>query len=99
MALKELYESYVGENDFWKKVAGACMNAAIEISAEGGGVPNHANRIQWALSVKENVKGIARSKEVLAAVLQDAAIAADVDNATDAAIQSAVDALVDTWAV
>jgi len=29
MALQELYESYVGENTFWMKVAGACMVAAI----------------------------------------------------------------------
>lgn len=99
MALKELYESYIGLGDLWKKVAGACMNAAIEIATEGGGVPNHIERVQWALLVRENVKGIARSKEVLAAILQDATIAADVDNATDVAIQSAVDALVDTWAV
>jgi len=38
MALQELYESYVGENTFWMKVAGACMVAAINIAAlEGTG--------------------------------------------------------------
>ena len=98
MALKELYESYIGENDFWKKVAGACMVAAIEIADESPATPNHADRIQWAISVRDNVKAIARSKEVLVAILQDPTISADVENATDVAIQAVVDSLVDTWA-
>ena len=98
MALKELYESYVGENVFWKKVAGACMIAAIEIAKESPGTPNHADRVQWAIAVRDNVKAIARSQEVLADVLSDATIAADVENALDSDIQTVVNSCIDSWA-
>ena len=98
MALQELYEAFVGENDFWKRVAGACMIAAIGIAEEDPATPNHADRVQWALSVRDNVKAIARSQEALAAILQNPTISADVENATDANIQAVVDSLVDTWA-
>lgn len=98
MALKELYEAFVGENDFWKKIAGACMNAALEIEGEDPGTTNHADRMQWAATVKQNVKAVARSRPVLASILHDVTIAEDVEAATDAKIQAVVDSLVDTWA-
>ncbi len=96
MALKELYEATIGENDFWKQVAGSCITAAMEIAEESPATPNHANRILWAVSVRDNAKAMAKS--MLVKVLQDAAIAVDVEAATDAMVQSAVDSLVDIYA-
>lgn len=96
MALQELYMSYVGENDFWKRIAGACMIAALNIADEAPATPNHANRLLWAIEVRDNVKSMAR--KMLVRVLQDSAIAADVEASTDPMVQSAVDGLVDTYA-
>jgi len=96
MALKELYQAYVGENDFWQQVAGACMTAAIGIANEAPGTPNHADRLQWAVKVRDNAKAMA--KAMLVDVVKDATIAADVENAPDAQVQSVVDALVDQYA-
>ncbi len=96
MALKELYDALKGDGDFWKKVAGACLMAALEIKNEDPGTSNHANRLLWAISVKENSKDMAR--QMMASVLSDATIAADVSTATDAAIQTVVNSLVDTYA-
>lgn len=96
MALKELYRAYIGESDFWKQVAGACMTAAITITLEDPGTPNHADRLQWAVNVRDNAKGMAKS--MLVDVVKDATIAADVDNATDAQVQSVVDGLVNQYA-
>ena len=96
MALKELYMAYVGENDFWKTVAGACMTAAIDITNEDAGTSNHADRLAWAVKVRDNAKGMAKS--MLVDVVRDATIAADVDAATDAQVQSAVNSLVDQYA-
>lgn len=96
MALKELYDASVGQNDFWKQVAGACMVAAMDISKEAPSTPNHANRILWAISVRDNVKLMART--MLISVLKDPTIAADVNNAADADVQDVVNSLVDTFA-
>ena len=96
MALKELYKAYVGESDFWKQVAGACMSAAIDIVNESAGTPNHANRILWAVLVRDNAKGMAKS--MLADIVKDSTIAADVEAATDAQVQSVVDGLVNQYA-
>ena len=96
MALKELYMAYVGENDFWKQVAGACMTAAIDITNESPGTPNHADRLAWAVSVRDNAKGVA--KGMLVDVVKDATIALDVDAASDAQVQSVVNGLVDQYA-
>lgn len=96
MALKELYEALKGEGDFWKKVAGACLMAALEIKNEGGGTPNHTNRLLWAVSVKENSKDMAR--QMMASILSDVTISVDVSAATDAVIQIVVNSLIDTYA-
>lgn len=96
MALKELYKAYIGESDFWKQVAGACMTAAIDISVEAPGTPNHADRLVWAASVRDNAKGMAKS--MLVDIVKDATIAADVENATDVQVQTVVDGLVNQYA-
>lgn len=96
MALKELYQAYVGDNDLWMKVAGACMIAAMDIAEESPATPNHANRIVWAVSVRDNAKAMAKS--MLVKILQDATIAADVTAATDAQIQTVVNGLINDFA-
>ena len=96
MALKELYKAYVGEIDFWQQVAGACMTAAIAITLEAPGTPNHADRLTWAGKVRDNPKGMAKS--MLVDVVKNATIAADVEAAADAQVQSVVDGLVNQYA-
>lgn len=96
MALKELYQAKVGENDFWKQVAGACMTAARDIENEDPGTVNHVNRLLWMAKVDENAKLIAR--EMLVDVLKNPTIAANVDGALDTDVQFVVNSLIDTYA-
>lgn len=96
MALKELYDAYQLENDFWKQVAGACMNASRDIENEDPGTSNHANRLLWAAAARVNPK--AKAREMLVYVLDNATIAADVENATDNDVQFVVNSLIDTFA-
>lgn len=96
MALKELYQAMVGENDFWKQVAGAIMVAAKDIIAENPGTANHEDRLAWALKAQNNPKSAA--KEMLVDVLKNATIAADVEGATDNDVQFVVNSLIDTYA-
>ena len=95
-ALKILYKATVREHDFWQQVAGACIKAAHDIENEDPGTENHADRIIWAASVRENAK--AMSILMLADVLNNADIAADVENATDSDVQWVVNSLIDTYA-
>ena len=96
MALKELYRAFVRESDFWQQVAGACMIAAIEIAEEDPGTSNHANRLLWALAVRENPKS--KALEMLTDVVRDPTIYADTENALDDDVQSVVDGLVNKYA-
>lgn len=96
MALKELYQAMVGENDFWKQVAGAIMVAARDIQNEDPETVNHADRLAWAAAAIENPKGMAR--RMLVDVLENATIAADVENAADNDVQWVVNSLIDTYA-
>ncbi|MHC4395613.1 MAG: hypothetical protein ACYS1A_08150 [Planctomycetota bacterium] len=96
MALKELYEASIFENDFWMQVAGAQMTAAKDIENEDPGTTNHANRLIWAGQVDVNVKE--KTREMLVDVLKNATIAADVANALDSDVQFVVNSLIDTYA-
>lgn len=96
MALKELYEAFVGENDFWKQVAGAVMTAARDIQNEDAGTENHADRIIWASAALANPK--ATAKLMLVDVLRNATIAADISGATDSDVQYVVNSLINTYA-
>lgn len=96
MALQELYDAVVGDNDFWRQVAGACMIAAMDIKDEDPETPNHANRLLWAASVNENAKSMAR--KMVKRVVQDPTIAADVLTASDSQVQSVVNSLIDVYA-
>lgn len=81
------------------KVRVACIIAAETVRTEGTGVANHALRLTWAKAVFANPE--TEAKRMLWAVLAQnrsntlAAILA----ATDAQVQTAVDAAVDVFAV
>lgn len=96
MALKELYLASVSKHNFWQQIAGACMTAARDIEAEDPGTANHTNRLIWAAEVRDNPKS--KAMEMLISVLDNATIAADVDNATDNDVQFVVNSLIDTYA-
>lgn len=73
----------------------ACLVACDTIRAEAAGVTNHANRLKWAATVLQDPD--AAAKRMLLAVLAQnrAAALAAITSATDATVQSAVDAAVD----
>lgn len=97
MALKELYEATIGQNDFWKQVAGAIITAARDIQNESSGTEKHTERLAWAEKALENPKATAR--DMLPEVLKNATIKADVANAVDDDVQFVVNSLINTFAV
>lgn len=80
------------------KVEVACIIAAEAVRTEDVGVANHVNRLVWAKRVFEN-PGAVRDHMLMAllATNKDLAVAAITD-ATDAAIQTQVDAAIDVFA-
>jgi hypothetical protein len=76
----------------------ACIVAAETIRGEDGGTANHANRLLWAKAVFANPD--AEASRMMMAVLaqnKDATIG-QITGATDAAVQTAVDAAIDVFA-
>lgn len=81
-----------------QKIRVACIIAAEAIRTESGATTNHANRLIWAKAVFANPA--AEAQRMLWAVLaqnKDATLAA-ITGATDAAVQTAVNAAVDVFA-
>ena len=95
-AAMELHRALNGSTAFLDQLCGVLFNAARDIEAEDPGTANHANRLQWAASVKENRKAMARA--MIADVLENATIAADVAAATDSDVAWQVASLIDTYA-
>ena len=96
-ALIARYLAFTGQlDDFTYQVAGACLKAAQDIQNEDPGTNNHVNRIAWASAVEANSKAVAR--DMGGRVLDNATVAADVENATDNDIQFVVNSLVDEFA-
>ena len=80
------------------RVSVACIVAAETIRGEDTATTNHANRLLWAKQAFKNPNGV--SSEMLMALLaanKDAEVAA-IEGATDAVIQTKVDAAVDLFA-
>lgn len=76
----------------------ACIVACDVIRAEAEATPNHANRLAWARATLQNPDGAA-AKMVLAVLAQNrAATVAQITNADDATVQTAVNAAVDLLA-
>jgi len=95
-AAMELHRALNGSTSFLDQLCGVLFNAARDIEAEDPGTANHANRIVWAASVKTNRKAMARA--MIADVLENATIAADVSSATDSDVAFVVASLIDTYA-
>lgn len=81
-----------------EKVSAACLIAAEAIRIEDGQTANHANRLKWAKSVLEDPVGA--GADMLRAVLaaNNTAPLASITGASDATIQSAVNAAVNIFA-
>jgi hypothetical protein len=82
-AAVELHRALNGNTEFLEQVCGVLFNAARDIEA-------------WAVKVKTNRKAMAR--EMLADILENATIAANVTAATDADVAYQVATLIDTYA-
>jgi len=99
MATYTELEGLRNDTALFGKVRVATWIAAEIIRNEAPATPNNVNRLLWAKAVFEGEEGKARQMfwAVLAAN-KDVALAA-ITGATDVAIQTAVDAAVDLFAV
>ena len=95
-AAMELHRALNGSTSFLDQLCGVLFNAARDIEAEDAGTANHANRLLWAAKAKANRKAMARA--MMADVLENATIAADVANATDSDVAWQVASLIDSYA-
>lgn len=81
-----------------QKVLVACLVAAEKIRLEATGTTNHALRLVWAKAAFANPEAESL-RMVRAVVVQNAAFTlAQIIGATDASVQTAVDAAVDVFA-
>lgn len=77
----------------------ACMVAADIIRTEGSGVANHTVRMAWAKATFQDPTSAAASM-IRAVVIQNRALTlAQIIGATDAGMQTAVNAAVDSFAL
>jgi len=76
----------------------ALMKACRDIYAEDVGIPNHANRLTWA-NVTITTQGESEAQRFMWAVIANDAVRAAGEAATDAEIQTAVDNVVNLFAV
>lgn len=88
-----------GNSNLQTQIRVACIVAADEIWHEQASTANHANRLKWAKGVYENPE--LTSRNMLWAVLaaNRGLTVAQIQSASDVAVQSAVDAVVDLFAV
>ena len=98
MATYTELRSLFGHGDLRNKIEVACIVAAEAIRTEPIETVNHANRILWAKSAFANPGGI-RDQMLMAllAANKDADVST-ITVATDAVIQTKVDAAVDIFA-
>lgn len=82
-----------------KKIRVACFVAAEAIRTEADTTPNHAARLTWAKDVFRNPEVEANRMIWVVLAQNRAATVSAILGATDAAIQSAVDAAVNVFAV
>lgn len=95
IAYTAVYGFAVDAGAVQQRVAVACAVAAQAVLAESAGTANHAARLSWAQQSLGDVPAMAR--KVIWGVLADPAIQAAGVGATDAQIQTSVNALVDTF--
>ena len=97
-AYEEIHALFTGESALRNRVQVAVIVAAEAIRSEDGATENHANRLIWAASAFENPTGMAN--RLLMAVLaanKDATVE-QITGASDAAVQSNVNAAIDLFA-
>ena len=76
----------------------AAVVAAEKISREDAGIANHTNRLKWAKTVFENPATAGRNLVPVVLVKAMAFTSAQIAGATDAMVQTYVDASVDVLA-
>lgn len=93
---EELYSLHSDNDPLIQKIAVANWIAADAIRVESAATPNHANRLLWAKDML-NTPGLAPAQQMLNAVLAQnkSLTVAQINGASDADIQTAVDAAVD----
>jgi len=93
----ELY-TLTADSALRNRVRVAVIVAAQTIRGEDGGTPNHANRLLWAAAAMANPAGEAqRMFHAVLAANKDSTVE-QISGASDAAIQTAVDNVVDLFA-
>jgi hypothetical protein len=95
-AATELHRALNGQTDFLHQLCGVLFKSASDIETESAETPNHANRLIWAAKVKTN--RIAMARAMIADVLENVTIAADVAAAKDSDVAWQVATLIDTYA-
>lgn len=98
MATLSELSTLLNDGPLTDKCKAAGLIAANAIIAEVAGTPNHANRLKWAKKVFSDpvTQGTALLRAVLAA--NASATLTQINGASDATIQTAVNAAVDTLA-
>ena len=86
-----------GSSNISNRVCVALVKAAQDIFDEAPATPNHANRLTWANDMLVTT-GSAEAQRFMWAVLSDTDVRQAGEAATDAQIQSAVDANIDKFA-
>lgn len=94
----ELYGLAQTDSVLRQKVTVACIVAAEAIMAEDAGTANHANRLIWAQSVFANPTTEAIRMTFAALAANNAATVAQIQSATDAAIQTIVNSHINLFA-
>ena len=93
----ELKELFV-HSDLMDKMQVACLIAAETIRTEDVGTANHANRLIWAKKAFSGPSSVAPQMLMELLASNNALSTAGIIGATDAAIQTKVDAAVDIFA-
>jgi len=97
MAYVDIYTAATDDTHILRKqIAVALQKAATDIVNESAATQYHAERLSWARRVRLDPAGTAVS--MIWRVLEDATVGADPANATDAAVQNAVNSLIDAFA-
>ena len=95
---EELYGLFEGSSALRNKITVAVVVAAETIRNEDVGTPNHANRLIWSALAFQNPKGeSARMMKAVIASNKDSTIE-QITGASDSAIQSKIDTVVDLFA-
>ena len=89
--LMEIYQLYYGSN-LKNRTEVAIAKAAVDIYKEDSGTANHTERLTWAKMAIQNTK--AETERFIWGILADSTIQTAGNDATDAQVISAVNAIV-----